>query len=242
MKPSTSYFPKPSPCHYLPEQMWRLEYRVIPALSKEEYLSLINQGWRRFGFVVFRPSCSNCTACQPIRILVSSFQADRSQRRVTKANADTRLVIGKPMLDEERLNLYIKHHTHHAETKGWPRPERDGGAEHISSIVEGPIPVQEWAYYVEDRLVAVSYIDELGDGFSGIYFYHDPDLRKRSLGTWICLSVIEEAAKRALPYVYLGYYIKGCRSMEYKGRFDPHEVLACGSWVPHVATHDAEPV
>jgi len=31
--------------------------------------------------------------------------------------------------------------------------------------------------------------------------------------------------------VYLGYYIEGCRSMEYKGKFGPNQVLGLdGQW------------
>jgi arginine-tRNA-protein transferase len=59
---------------------------------------------------------------------------------------------------------------------------------------------------------------------SAIYFFYDPDERHRSLGTWNVLSLIEEAGRRRLPYVYLGYYVEGCGSMEYKGRFAPSEL------------------
>lgn len=234
MTPFSSYLETPEQCNYLPDRVRRLEYGLVPTLTKQEYLALINQGWRRSGVVAFRPQCGSCTACQPIRILASAFEPDRSQRRVSKANTDTVLVISEPTLDDDRLRLYYDHHAHHARTKGWPRPKSDGGFEHITSIIEGAIPVEEWAYYIDGQLVAVSYIDHLEDGLSGIYFYHDPNSRRLSLGTWMCLSMIQEAAKNSLPYVYLGYYIKGCRSMEYKGRFNPHEILnGEGKWVPH---------
>ncbi|HEY9789276.1 MAG TPA: arginyltransferase [Candidatus Obscuribacterales bacterium] len=226
------YLPPATPCHYLPEQMWRLEYRIVNQLSQQEFHDLVARGWRRFGNMLFRPRCPSCIACQPIRVIADAFKPDRSQRRVTKLNADTRLEIGQPTLDDERLDLYFRHHAHHADQKGWPDPDIDRGVRHIHSIVAGPLPVMEWAYYRDDKLVAVSYVDDLGDGFSGIYFYHDPEYRKYSLGTWICLSLIEEAAQRHLPYVYLGYYIAGCRSMEYKGQFGPNQVLQPdGQWV-----------
>lgn len=224
-----SYIPPETACAYLPDRMSQLEYRVIPDLTPQEYLTLVQNGWRRFGQMLFKPRCAACTACQPIRILVDQFKPDRSQRRVIKANQDTKLIIGKGVLDDERLHLYFKHHAHHAEQKGWPEPEN--GTDHISNILNGPFPVEEWAYFVDGKLVAVSYIDHLDEGYSGIYFYHDPDYRDRSLGNWICLSLIEQAQQNKLPYVYLGYYINGCRSMEYKGRFRPNQVLdSDGVW------------
>jgi arginine-tRNA-protein transferase len=68
---------------------------------------------------------------------------------------------------------------------------------------------------------------------SAIYFFYDPDERDRSLGTWNVLSVIEEAARRKVPHLYLGYYVEGCRSLEYKARYRPNEVLADdGEWRP----------
>jgi arginine-tRNA-protein transferase len=71
-------------------------------------------------------------------------------------------------------------------------------------------------------------------GLSLIYFYYDPDERDRSPGTWNVLCGLAEAARRRLPHVYLGYFVSGCRSLEYKARFTPNEVLdwATGEWVP----------
>ena len=39
------------------------------------------------------------------------------------------------------------------------------------------------------------------------------------------LSLLEHAARRGLEHVYLGYYVAGCRSMEYKQRFRPNQLL-----------------
>jgi arginyl-tRNA--protein-N-Asp/Glu arginylyltransferase len=228
-----TYLPPASDCSYLPDRLSRLEYRVYENITPDEYLEMVRSGWRRFGNMLFRPRCPACTACQPIRTLVSEFQPDRSQRRVEKANHDTRLVIRQPILDQERVELYYRHHAHHAEQKGWPDPDVRGGIDHCANIINGPFPVEEWDYYVGDRLVAVGYIDRLAEGYSGIYFYHDPEFRDRSLGNWICLTLIQQAKLNGMPYVYFGYFIAGCRSMEYKGRFGPNQVLdSDGQWKP----------
>ena len=95
---------------------------------------------------------------------------------------------------------------------------------------------EEWRYLLNGRLVGVGYVDALPDGLSAIYYFSDPDERSRSLGTFNVLSIIEEAGRRGLPWVYLGYYVKGCRSVEYKARFAPNEVLgADGTWGPFVS-------
>ena len=76
-------------------------------------------------------------------------------------------------------------------------------------------------------------MDALPNGLSAIYFFYDPDERDRSLGTFNVLRVIDSAAARGIPHVYLGYYVEGCRSLEYKARFRPNEVLGrAGTWQP----------
>src|SRR5262249_40865431 len=94
-----------------------------------------------------------------------------------------------------------------------------------------PFPTQEWCYYLGDRLVGVGYVDDLPGGLSAIYFYYDPDERGRSLGTWNVLSIIEHAARRGIPYVYLGYYVENSASMTYKARFVPNQLVGeDGQW------------
>jgi arginine-tRNA-protein transferase len=48
------------------------------------------------------------------------------------------------------------------------------------------------------------------------------------------LSVLQEAVLRQLDYVYLGFFVKGCRSLEYKATYQPNELLdaATGEWKP----------
>ncbi len=101
-------------------------------------------------------------------------------------------------------------------------------------LCSNPFATEEWCYYIDDNLVAVSYIDPLPDGLSGVYFFLDPDYYKHSLGTWIALTMIDRAKAASMPYVYLGYYVEGCRSMEYKDRFAPNEILGSDlQWHSH---------
>ncbi len=166
-------------------------------------------------------------------MLVNEFKPNRNQRRVAKANLDTELRIAVPSVTKEKVALYIRHHEHHTETRGWPRRENSPAAT-ISSMIKNPFPMQEWQYYRDGKLIAISYIDPLPMGFSGVYFYYDPDYRHLSPGTWIVLSMLEQAKLNEKPYVYLGYYVQNCGSMEYKARFDPHQILTpSGEWVPH---------
>jgi arginine-tRNA-protein transferase len=216
----------PNQCGYLPEQLWQLEYEYVGECSAAEYMGRMAQGWRRFGAMLFRPRCASCRACQSLRVVVERFRPNRSQRRIAQANRDVvTLSIGEPTVTRAKLNLYDRYHAYQADAKGWPRQPARNAASYADSFVDNPFPTQEWCYYLGDRLVGVGYVDDLPGGLSAIYFFYDPDERRLSLGTWNVLSLIEHAARRRLPHVYLGYYVFGCPSMEYKARFVPNEVL-----------------
>jgi leucyl-tRNA---protein transferase len=102
-------------------------------------------------------------------------------------------------------------------------------------MLHNPFPTEEWTYFFEDRLVGVGYVDAIPEALSAIYFYWDPSERSRSLGTFHVLSIIAAARERELAHVYLGYYVEGCRSLEYKARFRPNEVLRRDStWKPFI--------
>lgn len=226
------YVAPPSQCGYLPEQTWQLEYELVGELSPAEYMERLLQGWRRFGTALFRPRCRACTACQSLRVVVDRFRPDRSQRRVRRRNEhEVQLRIGAPTVTRAKLDLYDRYHAFQTEAKDWPDHDPRDAVSYSNSFVENPFPTQEWCYYLANRLVGVGYVDDLPSGLSAIYFFHDPAERYRSLGTWNVLNVIAEAARRRLPHVYLGYYVPGCRSMEYKARYVPNQVLgADGQW------------
>ena len=50
------------------------------------------------------------------------------------------------------------------------------------------------------------------------------------MGTFIILDHIRRAARAGLPYVYLGYWVRGSRKMGYKADFRPMEQLTRLGW------------
>jgi arginine-tRNA-protein transferase len=224
----------PGPCGYLPDREWQLRYEVVGQLAPEEYADRLKHGWRRFGYSLFRPACPACTMCRSLRVPVATFRPDRSQKRAWAANADDLTVtLGPPDVSRERLDLYDRFHRYQADAKGWPDHDTENVADYIERFIDNPFATVEWQYRLGDRLVGVGYADHLADGLSAIYFYHDPDHRTRSLGTFNVLSLLRHAAAEGLPHLYLGFHVAGCRSLEYKARFRPNEVHAGrGEWVP----------
>jgi len=226
----TSLLSAPETCPYLPDRINQMRYEIALDLTAATYMTRLDAGWRRFGPVMFRHECPSCRRCQSMRIPVETFALSGSQRRVWRKNVQAveRRIVA-PAASPGKLALFRRFHRHGHATKGWPS---DAGHD-LSLFTVNPFRTEEWNYYVDEALVAVGYVDTLAHGLSAIYFFHEPDEAHRSLGTFNILAMIGEARRRGLPYVYLGYYVRGCRSLEYKVRFRPNEVLdEHGGWVP----------
>jgi arginine-tRNA-protein transferase len=64
-----------------------------------------------------------------------------------------------------------------------------------------------------------------------VYCYYDPAFEKRSLGMFNILWSLAYARRENIPWYYLGYYIAGCKKMNYKIKIQPCEVLEPdGTW------------
>ena len=231
MASSFRYLAGIEPCGYLPDQNARMEYEYVAELTADEYAARMLAGWRRFGHTLFRPQCLFCQACRSLRIDVERFRPSRSQRRASKAcESDIALRIGEPRVSRTRLELSGRFHALRAGTRGW-RDREDDPLSFFTAFVANPFPTEEWCYSLEGELVGLGHVDALSVGLSAIYFVHDPAQHHRGLGTWNVLCLIDEARRRGLPHVYLGYWVADCLSLAYKARFHPHQVLGTdGRW------------
>ena len=78
----------------------------------------------------------------------------------------------------------------------------------------------------DGTLVACALTDRLKDGLSMVYSFFHPGEETRSLGTYMILDHVRAAREQDLPYVYLGYWVRGSEKMDYKIRFSPLEALS----------------
>jgi len=208
-------------CVYLPGRRWAL--RMLPAPRQDEaYRELLEDHHRRSGWVVYKPVCRGCRECLPIRICVDTFQPSRSQRRAASRNRDVVVETGPPEPTDEKLDLHNR----------FVKSRFDRGDSGFRSLdgygeVFGPSPIttRELRLRVGGRLIGLGVIDLLPDVVSSVYFFFDPEEGRRSLGTFSILKEVELARESGRSYLYLGYYIAGCREMNYKARFTPCELL-----------------
>ena len=227
-----------SRCAYLPGRSSRMAFRIIEEGDALDEDRVLEAGWRRFGWFLFRPVCRGCARCVPLRVPVRSFRPSRSQRRVLRRNGDVSLEVGEPVIDPERLDLHERFHEARRRTRGWPESRRDPD-EYRSTFIENPTTTLELRYRLGGRLAAIAYVGVTPRALNSIYGFHDPELSRRSLGTFDVLKEIELARAMELDYVYLGYLVEGCLSMEYKKAFGPNELLVGARWEPAASTHIA---
>lgn len=212
-----------------------MERKLFTALQGEgvEQLndSLSQQGFRRSQNVLYRPSCSDCSACLSARINVSAFTATRSQRKTLNRNAHLQRRATSPWATEDQYALFRSYlDSRHS----------DGGMadmdvfEYAAMVEETPIRsrVVEYMNPETGDLTAVALTDVLEDGLSMVYSFYQPDMPKSSLGTFMVLDHIDIAREAGLPYVYLGYWVPGSAKMAYKSKFSGLEIYLGGAWHP----------
>lgn len=208
-------------CAYLSDAEQTTHYKVISECSCEYCDHLVQHGWRRFGEMFFRPVCPGCSACESVKIDTAAYRFSRSERRVLRKNEDLRVVMRRPGMTQKHLELFVAYHHHMHLRRGWEE-QSVTPRNYYASFVHGYNDFGfEMLYFDGDRLIGIDLIDILPTGISSIYFYYDPEYADRSLGKYSLLRQIAMAKERGLPWIYLGYYVQGCQSLEYKRGYSP---------------------
>lgn len=211
-------------CSYLSEERASLETFLALDVSPGELDALLHRGWRRFGPAYFRPACRACDRCDSLRIPVARFSPSKSQRRAMKKASRFSRTVSVPLVDHERLALYRKWHASREDARGWDSNPLD--AEGYAIQLAFPHPsAREIAFRDGERLIGVGLWDDTPSALSAVYFFSDPEYARESLGVANVVLGIEQARAAGKEWVYLGYRVQGCASLEYKGRFVPHEQL-----------------
>lgn len=216
----------PFPCSYLPDRLARHQTLLAGTLAPGVYHALMDLNFRRLGGLVYRPACDACVACRQIRVPVASFAPSRAQRRCRARNADVAIVTGAPSLTDEKADLYRRYLTRRHDG------QMDGSAGELERFLYTECARSiETCYRLDGRLVAVGIADVEPQALSAVYCYFDPDRSERGLGVLNVLCLIDEARRRDVPWVYLGYFVAGSRTMAYKAGYRPCEALTPdGRW------------
>lgn len=115
------YVTAPQPCPYLDGRMERKLFTALQGDAAEKLNdSLSKQGFRRSQNVLYRPSCTECSACMSARISVAHFTPSKSQKRTRRRNAVLERRATSPWATDEQFDLFRAYlEDRHAEG-GWP--------------------------------------------------------------------------------------------------------------------------
>jgi arginyl-tRNA--protein-N-Asp/Glu arginylyltransferase len=215
----------PRECSYLPDVLASLQISLIGSMTPEEYGGQMARGYRRFGMQVFRPSCGPCIECRSMRIPLQEFGPTGSQRRVLRQNRHIRAELHPAHATAQQVELFNRYHLFMQGHRGWPLQLVDADTYYRDFVIDPARSGKQWHYFDGDRLVGVALMDEVPGAISLVYFYYDPDWRPLSPGTFSILNQLLYAREAGLRYAYFGYWVEGCRSLNYKARYQPHEIL-----------------
>ena len=231
------YLTAPSPCPYLPGHEERKVFTHLVGERAAELNNILTQGgFRRSQSIAYRPACEGCRSCVSVRVVAAEFTPSRNLRRILSRNAD---IVGDMKIAVPTSEQYSIFRAY------LDSRHRDGGMadmtvldyammvedSHIETrVVEYRRRVSDGAGRQAGDLIAVALTDVLSDGLSMVYSFFEPDEAARSLGTFMVLDHITRARQMGLSYIYLGYWVRGSRKMDYKSRFLPQERLTPDGW------------
>jgi arginine-tRNA-protein transferase len=219
------------PCPYLPGRFERkLVTELTGAGAQDQYELLSRAGFRRSHSIAYRPACTGCSACVPVRIVVAGFQLGGSLARIRRRNADLTLSITVPRATREQyalFGLYLDHRHGDGEMAGMDFRDYRAMVED-TAVDSRMLELRDSS----DTLLAACLADWSSDGVSAVYSFFAPEAARRSLGSEMILRLIDVARNENLPYVYLGYWIQNSRKMAYKSRFRPLEAFGPTGWRP----------
>jgi arginyl-tRNA--protein-N-Asp/Glu arginylyltransferase len=228
-----AFFASPAhDCEYLPDRSSVSLFADPEAsMDMDSYSTLLENGFRRSGANVYRPHCPTCRSCLAARLPVEQFLPNRSQKRCLRRNkqpdSEIEATITEPAFHQEHFELYRKYMATRHTGGGMDDPSTDKYMEFLTC---------DWAdtefveFRLNEQLMAVAIMDILPHSLSSVYTFFDPDHAGLSLGRFALLWQINEAQRRQLPYLYLGYWIKDCNKMLYKQEYRPIELYQDYRW------------
>lgn len=183
-------------------------------------------GYRRNGNCLYDMRCARCRACIPIRIHPSEMETNRSQRRAWKRNEDVSVTLSPVCATQENLDLCDRFLQ-----SRYPREYSSAKGYYRDFFLNNIVNSLQIEYRVEGRLVGTCIADFGYNWLNAVYFFFDPEVAKRGLGTFNVLKLIDICKEWEITYLYLGYYIREVKAMSYKANYFPHYLLLDGQWL-----------
>ncbi|MCK5197783.1 MAG: arginine-tRNA-protein transferase, partial [Spirochaetales bacterium] len=153
-------------CPYLENRLFTSNNLIINIIDEEGIEAMLEAGYRHFGAYFFKPECTTCHECLPIRIPIKDFGFSRSEKRVLKRAAHFKVVfIDNPVPDMTKFNLYKDH------KKRFEEADLESYENWVSSFFSDQSFNKSMEIRDGDTLVAVIHLDVTGRIVSAVYCY-----------------------------------------------------------------------
>lgn len=202
------------------------------AVTPEQFDRLLESGWRHFGAYFYRYARvwheAGPFRVLPLRLDLLRFSLSKSQKRVLAKNRDARVVIRDAAISAEKEAMFLQHRRRF-------RENIPSSLEDFFSAEPATTPCvnQEICVYLDDRLIAVSFLDLGRQATSAVYAMFDLAYARRSLGIFTMLEAIRYSRERGSRYYYPGYAYYEPSFYDYKKNFTGLEYLDWRrGWLP----------
>lgn len=192
-----------------------------------QYSSLAKLGFRRSGSNIYRPHCTDCGLCIPVRVPAEEFKPNRSQRRNKTLNKDITITVVDAIFTDEHYELYRRYMKGRHAGGGMDNDE----SESYESLIKADWSLSKLLEFrLDKQLMMVAVVDCFDDGLSAVYTFFDPEHSDRGLGVFGVLSEIDYVQSLKLDWLYLGYWNPKTNKMSYKSNYQPMEFFDGHEW------------
>ena len=209
------------------------EIRSLHPMPGSELDRLLENGWRFLGNEAVRHNVAtwNSEICGtvPVRIRLSDFTLASSQMKLLRKNTGLRVQTGPIVIDREKTALFEKH-------KARIRERTPDSLFSFLNVYPEVVPGEgrEFSVFLDDELIACSFI-HLGDkAVSATYCIFNPDYGRFSPGIYTMLLEILYSIERGSVFYYPGYVYSVPSQFDYKLNFHGSEQMNwnTGVWTP----------
>ena len=169
------------PCSYIKGNIEKRIYVSILYPNRRDKIvsEFTRNGFRRNYNHMYAPICKNCNSCIPSRINIKKFHFSKNYKRNLKDNSDLILIRNK-LQNKERFDLF-KNYCEKRHSEG---QMKDMSRKDFLNFFHNAINQTEIYDLIDknNKLYASILLDVLEDGFSAVYSFFNPSLKKRGLG------------------------------------------------------------
>jgi arginine-tRNA-protein transferase len=164
-----------------------------------------------------------------------NFVSSKNFKRIIKKHQHLQTSVLPLSFHENHFKLYLEYQKmRHEKTN----TTDDDINQYSEFLLQSNIDSRLIQFQDQDDLKIVSFVDVIDDGISAVYTFFDTHDKSLSYGTYSILWLINWCIEKKLDYVYLGYWIKESKKMNYKTHFKPFELFINNEWRSFNSEHD----